>query len=43
MLQIDGLPHRQLLKALAAGEMPFLQRLIETEHYQLHNLYAGVP
>ena len=43
MLQIDGLPHRELRKALAAGEMPFLQRLIETEHYQLHSLYAGVP
>ncbi len=43
ILQIDGLSHSELKKALASGEMPFLQRLVESEHYQLHPLYSGVP
>lgn len=43
MIQIDGLSHRQLERALARGEMPFLRRLIRRERYRLHRLYAGVP
>ena len=43
MLQIDGLSHNELKKALACGEMPFLQKLVDSEHYQLHSIYSGVP
>jgi endonuclease/exonuclease/phosphatase family metal-dependent hydrolase len=43
MVQIDGLSHRELQRAFEAGEMPFLRRLAEREHYCLHRQYAGVP
>lgn len=43
MIQIDGLSQRELERALERGEMPFMQRLIEREHYRPHRLYAGVP
>ena len=43
MVQIDGLSHTQLNRALEQGEMPFLRRLIKREHYRLHRGYAGVP
>ncbi|MEA3274639.1 MAG: endonuclease/exonuclease/phosphatase family protein [Pseudomonadota bacterium] len=43
MIQIDGLSHTQLDRALERGEMPFLRRLIAREHYRLHRIYAGVP
>ncbi|MGI9332797.1 MAG: alkaline phosphatase family protein [Gammaproteobacteria bacterium] len=43
MIQIDGLSRTQLNKALANGEMPFVQRLIQRGEHRLHNLYSGVP
>ena len=43
LLQIDGLARMELEKALAAREMPFLKRLLDREHYQLHDHYPGVP
>jgi len=43
MLQIDGLSLDQFNLALDKGEMPFLKRLIEREHYQAHALYSGLP
>jgi endonuclease/exonuclease/phosphatase family metal-dependent hydrolase len=42
MIQIDGLSHTQLEKALKC-RMPFLERLLNREHYRLHQLYSGVP
>ena len=42
LIQIDGLGRTQLERALAAGRMPFLQRLMKHEDYGLHTLYAGV-
>ena len=42
MIQIDGLSHTQLGKALKS-RMPFLERLLDREHYRLHQLYSGVP
>ena len=42
MIQIDGLSHTQLEKALKS-RMPFLERLLDREHYRLHRLYSGVP
>lgn len=43
MIQIDGLAHTQLNRAMQRGEMPFLNRLIQREHYRLHRQFAGVP
>ena len=43
MIQIDGLAHHQLEKALQAGRMPFLRKLIEREGYKLHDFYSGQP
>jgi endonuclease/exonuclease/phosphatase family metal-dependent hydrolase len=43
MIQIDGLAHAELQSALKRGEMHFLQRLIDNEHYALGKMYAGVP
>ncbi len=43
MVQIDGLSHHEMSRALAHGEMPLLRRLIEHEHYRLRPMYAGVP
>src|SRR5262249_47338044 len=33
----------QLERALAAGRMRYLRRLVTREHHTLHPLYAGVP
>ena len=43
LVQIDGLSHGELQRALARGEMPFLQRLLTREDYRLRPLYAGLP
>ncbi len=43
MIQIDGLSQTRLRRALDKGELPFLKRLIEQEHYRLHTQYAGLP
>jgi endonuclease/exonuclease/phosphatase family metal-dependent hydrolase len=42
MIQIDGLSHTQLERALKS-RMPFLKRLLHREHYRLQQLYSGVP
>lgn len=43
MIQIDGLSRPQLEKALDAGRLPFLSRLIRERHFTLENFYSGVP
>ncbi len=43
LVQVDGLSHTQLTRALARGEMPFLRHLLECEHYRLHRQYSGLP
>ncbi|MEJ2522443.1 MAG: endonuclease/exonuclease/phosphatase family protein [Gammaproteobacteria bacterium] len=43
IIQVDGLSRPQLESALAAGEMPFLDRLRKSEHYRLHSHYSGLP
>lgn len=43
MIQIDGLSHAQLLKAIDKGNMPFVRRLLGKERYQLHHHYSGLP
>ncbi len=43
MIQLDGLSRREFERALAKGELPFMQRLLKREHYQLKSLYSGLP
>jgi endonuclease/exonuclease/phosphatase family metal-dependent hydrolase len=43
IIQIDGLSHTQLQRALNDGNMPFLKKLKTSEHYRLHSLYSGLP
>lgn len=43
LIQIDGLSRCELQRALDQGELPFLQKLIQHEHYHLHSLYSGLP
>ncbi|MFT6897394.1 MAG: endonuclease/exonuclease/phosphatase family metal-dependent hydrolase [Paraglaciecola sp.] len=43
IIQIDGLSHAQLNTALENKRLPFLHKLINKEHYQLHDLYSGAP
>jgi endonuclease/exonuclease/phosphatase family metal-dependent hydrolase len=43
IIQIDGLSRTQLETALTKGKMPFLNRLIKQEGYQLHTHFPGVP
>ncbi|BCA79706.1 hypothetical protein AOP6_1493 [Desulfuromonas sp. AOP6] len=43
MIQIDGFSQPQLERALDRGELPFLRRLIQREHYQVHAHYSGLP
>jgi endonuclease/exonuclease/phosphatase family metal-dependent hydrolase len=43
LIQVDGLSHRQLRRALARGRLPFLRRLLRREAYRLLPLYSGLP
>jgi len=43
LIQIDGLSRTQLECALADGRMPFLRRLLASEHYQTTPFYSGMP
>ncbi len=43
LIQIDGLSESQFERAKERNEVPFLQRLIEREHYHVQTLYSGLP
>lgn len=43
MIQIDGLGYDQLLRAFEKKKLPFLQRLIQRDHYVLRKFYSGLP
>ena len=43
MIQVDGLSRPQFERALSSGELPFIQRLMQREHYRLHSHYSGLP
>ena len=43
LLQIDGLARKQFDRAMKAGRLPFLRKLMNREHYKIHNLYSGLP
>lgn len=43
MIQVDGLSHTQLSRALKKNKMPFLRSLLDSERYRLHLHYSGLP
>jgi endonuclease/exonuclease/phosphatase family metal-dependent hydrolase len=43
IIQIDGLSHHQFQTALGNNRLPFMAKLINNEHYHLHDCYCGVP
>jgi endonuclease/exonuclease/phosphatase family metal-dependent hydrolase len=43
LIQIDGLSRHEVERALAAGRMPFLAKLLDREEYRLHSFYPGLP
>lgn len=43
ILQIDGLSHATLQRALERGAMPHLRRMIERDGYRLETWWCGVP
>lgn len=43
LIQIDGLSQHEFERARQRGEMPFLRRLMEREHYRLWSHYSGIP
>ena len=43
ILQIDGLSYNELLRAFDRKRMPFLQRLIQKDHFVLRPFYSGLP
>ncbi|MBP2681354.1 MAG: rane protein of unknown function, partial [Candidatus Krumholzibacteriota bacterium] len=43
ILQIDGLSHPELKRALRKGRMPFLKDLIKRKRYALRSWFSGLP
>ena len=43
LIQIDGLSRRQLERAIAQGNLPFLRQLTQKHKYRLDSLYSGLP
>jgi endonuclease/exonuclease/phosphatase family metal-dependent hydrolase len=43
MVQIDGLSRLQFNRALKKNHLPFLNRLLQKEHYVTHPFYSGLP
>ncbi|MFO7604846.1 MAG: endonuclease/exonuclease/phosphatase family protein [Desulfurivibrionaceae bacterium] len=43
IIQIDGLGYDRLLAAIDKKRLPFLQRLIQQEHFVLRKFYSGLP
>lgn len=43
LIQIDGLSRTQFEKAVKAGRLPFISRLIRYGHFTLESFYSGVP
>ncbi len=43
ILQIDGLPYSELLRAIDNKRLRFLQRLIQKDHFVLRPFYSGLP
>jgi len=43
ILQIDGLPHKILMRALSEGTMPFLKYLLDSGKFDVSRYRCGIP
>ncbi len=43
LIQIDGLSRGQMERAMERGRLPFLQSLLQREHYETRTFYPGLP
>ncbi len=43
IMQIDGLPHQILMKAVSEGHMPYLQSLLASGHFNVSRYRCGIP
>lgn len=43
LIQIDGLPKRELERAIASRRMPYLRQLLARERFQIGGFYSGLP
>src|SRR3954463_7531518 len=43
LIQIDGFGRGQFERAITAGRMPFLRRLMRREGYETNTFYPGLP
>jgi endonuclease/exonuclease/phosphatase family metal-dependent hydrolase len=43
LLQINGLSRPEMETAMRHGQLPFLKRLLDKQHYELHSMYSGLP
>ncbi|HEY0455046.1 MAG TPA: endonuclease/exonuclease/phosphatase family protein [Verrucomicrobiae bacterium] len=43
LIQLDGLAYDQLKRAITQGRMPFVQRLLQKENYEMARFYSGLP
>lgn len=43
LIQIDGLARRQMERAMRAGRLPFLRKLMSRRGYDCHTFYSGQP
>ena len=43
IIQIDGLPHQILMKALSEGYMPFVKSLVTSGRLKLSSYHCGIP
>src|SRR5438128_2787410 len=43
LIQIDGFSRTQLERAMVRGRTPFLRRLVQTNGYDVHTFYPGLP
>jgi hypothetical protein len=43
LIQIDGLARHQMERAIRAGRLPFVRRLISHRGYDCHTFNSGLP
>ncbi|MEK6775939.1 MAG: alkaline phosphatase family protein [bacterium] len=43
IIQIDGLPHQILIKALSEGYMPFMKNTLASGRFRLSRYHCGIP
>lgn len=43
IIQVDGLPHQILMKALSEGYMPFMRNLLNSGMFNVSSYHCGIP